>query len=74
MVKLGKNEIVKRIAVSRAIIVEMEVLREHLAKDCSDSDKLALISRFAESVMAQNVMNIENNRNYYSWTYDGVIE
>lgn len=74
MTKLGKNELVKRIACQRAIIVEMEVLREHLAKDCSDSEKLALISRFAEAVMASSVMNIEQYRNTYTWEYGGSIE
>lgn len=74
MVKLGKNEIAKRIAVSKAILAEMEVLRQHLGADVSDLDKINTIHRFCEGVVCAHIMNIEDNKNYYSWTYSGSID
>jgi hypothetical protein len=74
MVKPGKNEIAKRIAISRAILVEMEVLREHLSADVSDLDKVNTITRFCEAVVCTNIMNIEDNKNAYTWYHNGSIE
>jgi hypothetical protein len=73
MSKLGKNEIVKRIAIAKSHIVHMEVLREHLDADVSDAEKLATIRKFCEGTMCANVMNYDSFRNYYTWNYDGKV-
>lgn len=74
MAKLGKTEILKRIAVSTAERDTMCVLKEHLDKECSDAEKLAGIREFCDIHLGFAKQHIEEMNNYYTFHYNSVVE
>lgn len=58
--KLGKNELTRRMSVSTNTYNLMVVLDEHLRKDCSDAEKLATIDQFMRGWMTASQMDIQH--------------
>lgn len=66
--KLGKNEYKSRIQMQNTTIGLMHVLREHLAKDIGDADKLQAIADFANfwyESAEQERTSLENSYDFY---------
>lgn len=73
MAKLGKNELLMRIAVAKARITDMTVLQQHLDSSATDAEKLATIRSFCEGTLSANIMNRDSFKNYYTYNYNGSI-
>jgi hypothetical protein len=58
--KLGKNELNRRMAVSTNTYNLMVVLDEHLRKEVSDAEKLATIDQFMRGWMTMAEMDMQH--------------
>lgn len=58
--KMGINEVKRKLAVSTNTYNLMVVLDQHLRKECPDSEKLETIDMFMRGWMTSSQMNIDH--------------